>query len=78
MLPWPLQADDEPLLIGQLVVPPAAEEALRRCWVRLGTRSLYRSFEEYRQLVAEVSLSVHTCASARVLLLCCWVLLGVT
>ncbi|KAL4447380.1 hypothetical protein ABPG77_007413 [Micractinium sp. CCAP 211/92] len=48
------QADDEPLLIGQLVVPPAAEEALRRCWVRLGTRSLYRSFEEYRQLVAEV------------------------
>lgn len=62
LLPGSTQAEDEPLLIGQLRIPPAAEDALRRCWGRLGTRSLYRSFEQYRQLVAEVR---HPCNCTR-------------
>ena len=48
------QAADEPLEVGQLRVGPAAEEALRRCWWRRGPRSLYTSFDDLRQLVAEV------------------------
>ncbi|KAL4443496.1 hypothetical protein ABPG75_011233 [Micractinium tetrahymenae] len=49
-----VQAEDEPLHIGQLRIPPAAEAALRSCWAQLGARSLYRSFEQYQQLVTQV------------------------
>ncbi len=50
-----LQADDEPLRIGALRIPPAAEASLRRCWQRLGRRSLYSgSFEQYKELVDQV------------------------
>jgi hypothetical protein len=49
-----LQAEDEPLNIGALRIPPAAEAAMLRCWQRLGKRSLYRNFEQYKELVAQV------------------------
>ncbi|KAL4858561.1 tRNA (adenine(37)-N6)-methyltransferase [Chlorella vulgaris] len=48
------KAEDEPLNIGALRIPPAAEAAMLRCWQRLGKRSLYRNFEQYKELVAQV------------------------
>jgi hypothetical protein len=49
-----LQAEDEPLHIGALLTSPSAEAALRRCWQQRGARSLYTSFEQYRQLLEQV------------------------
>lgn len=38
-------------------MPPEVEAALRTAWWRAGARSLYASFEGYRQLVTEVGWS---------------------
>lgn len=48
------QAEDEPLRIGSLHVPPGAEAALHSAWHQRGRHSLYPSFQQYLQLVREV------------------------
>jgi hypothetical protein len=48
------QAEDEPLHIGSLRVPPGAEAALQSAWRKRGRHSLYPSFQQYLQLVREV------------------------
>ena len=53
-MPSLAQAEEEPLHIGALRVLPAAEAALERCWRDLGQRSLYGTFEGYRELVEQV------------------------
>lgn len=52
------QAEDEPLQVGALRIPPAAEASLERCWRQLGGRSLYRSFQQYQKLVEQASGAV--------------------
>ena len=55
-----LQAEDEPLHIGALHTSPCAEAALRRCWQQRGARSMYSSFEQYRQLLEQVGAAYRT------------------
>ena len=48
------EAADEPLRLQSVAVPPAAAEALAECWRRQKGRSLYRSPEEFVELVKQV------------------------
>ena len=48
------EAADEPLRLQSVAVPPSAAEALAECWRRQKGRSLYRSPEEFVELVKQV------------------------
>ena len=48
------EAEDEPLAIAGVQVPPGADAQLEACWRQLGSQSLYRSYQEFQGLVTEV------------------------
>lgn len=53
--PWVApEAEEEPLRISEVSIPPEAQETLERCWEKRRQRSLYGSFAGYLELVSDV------------------------
>ncbi|KAG2491087.1 hypothetical protein HYH03_010531 [Edaphochlamys debaryana] len=48
------EADDEPLAIAEVSIPPGARTALERAWAQRRNSSMYSSAEEYLGLVKQV------------------------